>query len=148
MFSKFLKTLYIPISIGTIIIFSFLKVLPCEIVIEVQDNKKKSYNIGDTLIVKITVYLSHRICNVPMGDTKFETQGLKIIGVKYWKEVGYLTYEQALKLVVTSTKADELTIAAIRTCDKEGGRGKLSLPCDGCTGCSSGAGCPLFAFLH
>lgn len=99
----------------------------CEILIEVTKNKKEVYNIGDTLIIKVTVILTHRICPEGIKNTKFQSSGIKVIGAKEWNEIQMGVYERELKITVTGTESGKISITAVRKCEKEGGHATLEL---------------------
>ena len=107
--------------------FSITRVFACEIEFEVQGEKKEIYSIGDTVIVKIKVWFTHRVCEITIKDTQFEHTGFKIAGATDWKEIYAGIWERKLQLIVTGTEKGKLSLSATRTCSKEGGFGSLTL---------------------
>ena len=81
----------------------------------------------DVLIVKTTVLLTHRNCPEGIKSTIFEEKGLKIIQTTKWKEENSTTYTRKMKIKITAEKGKEISIKAIRKCEKEGGLGLLVL---------------------
>lgn len=116
-----LLILIILLTAGTI------KLKACDISFEIIQNKKEKYDIGDTLVIKVLVILTHRICPEGIKATKFQLAGLKVIGAKEWIETSRGEYERELKLVVTGTETGKVIINGIRKCEKEGGFGSLEL---------------------
>ncbi len=99
----------------------------CEIHFSIIKGEKVKYNKGDELIIKITVLLTHRNCPEGIKSTVFEENGLKIIQTTKWKEENSTTYTRKLKLKITSENGKEISLKAIRKCEKEGGLGTLIL---------------------
>jgi len=122
---KVFKTLILICFI--VMIAGFKNASACEIEFEVIEGEKEVYAVGDVIIVKITVTFTHRICPEGIKATKFKTNGLKVIGAKEWDEVSHGVFERELKIKVTGNEDGEVTINAIRTCDKTGGSGSLTL---------------------
>ena len=107
--------------------FSVQEVKACEIEFEITDNKKNVYEVGDILVVKVKVILTHRSCPIAMKQTKFTMKGLKVVGSTQWKQLSTMIWERKLKMQVTGTKDGKLVLNAVRTCDKDGGFGSLKL---------------------
>lgn len=99
----------------------------CEIEFEVTDNKKDTYEVGDVIVVKVIVTLTHRSCPVGIKKTKFNMKGLKVVGAKEWNQKSTMVWERELKMKVTGTKDGKLTLNAVRECDKDGGYGSMIL---------------------
>lgn len=101
--------------------------MACEIEFEVQGTQKSKYNAGEEVIVKVKVTLTHRVCNVAMANTKFDTKGFEMLGGTDWKEVSPGVWERKLKMKAQKTKSGKMILTVTRTCDKEGGSGTLTL---------------------
>jgi uncharacterized membrane protein len=99
----------------------------CEIDFKVIKDKKDKYSPGDVLIAKVTVIYTHRNCPEGIDATKFDTKGVKVLGATKWTETSTGTWERKLKLKIEDGAKDKATLNAIRTCDKEGGFGSLTL---------------------
>jgi len=119
-----MKRIFLSFSILIIAVFTALS---CEIEFEIQGTKKETYKSGDEIIVKVKVVLTHRVCNVAMNNTKYDTKGLEILGGTDWKEVSPGVWERKLKMKASSTKNGKLILTVTRSCDKEGGTGTLTL---------------------
>lgn len=118
--------------LSTIIGVFFISIAPqkanaCEIEFEIIKGEKEVYNIGDTIVVKVIVGLTHRSCPVALKKTKFKMNGMKVIQSTSWKELSTNDYERKLKIVITGTKGNRVTINAIRECEKDGGFGSMKL---------------------
>ena len=99
----------------------------CEIEYEIIKGKKEVYQVGDTIIVKVKVSLTHRSCPIAMKDTKFKLNGMKVLQATGWKQLSSMDFERKLKIVITDNKSDKVTINTIRECEKDGGFGSLKL---------------------
>jgi hypothetical protein len=99
----------------------------CEIHFSIIKGEKTKYSKGDELIVKITVLLTHRNCPEGIESTKFDTKGLTISQATKWKEENSTTFTRKLKLLVNGEAGKEISISAIRKCEKEGGFASLVL---------------------
>ena len=107
--------------------FSTQETKACEIEFEIIKGKKKKYEVGDVIVLKIKVILTHRTCPEALSKTKFKMNGLKVVGATEWKQVSAMDYERKLKVKIVSNKDGKLIFNAIRTCDKDGGFGSLKL---------------------
>ena len=99
----------------------------CEFEFEITENKKDVYDVGDVIVVKVKLILTHRACPISIKDTKFTMNGLKVIGATEWTQQTTMVWERKLKMKVTGTKNGKLVLNAIRTCDIDGGFGSLKL---------------------
>ena len=126
---KLIKSKWIIIVLLAVFFTSFQpqKVEACEIKFEITENKKDVYNIGDIIVVKVKIILTHRACPISIKDTKFTMKGLKVIGATEWTQLSTMVWERKLKMKVNGTKNGKLVLNAIRTCDKDGGFGSLKL---------------------
>jgi len=122
------KRVFMKLFLFALIILSFgaAKVNACEIFFEVIKNEKEKYNINDTIVIKVNVIFTHRICPAGIEKTEFETNGLNIITTNDWIEIDTGMWEKEMKLVVTGTKSGDISITGIRRCEKEGGKGTVS----------------------
>ena len=108
-----------------VILFGTLATLACEIDFEILENKKEQYQKGDVIIVKISVVFNHRRCPEGIKATKFSYEGLKVLGATKWVEPKANTYERKFKIEILDDSKESLIFSAIRTCDKEGGKGSI-----------------------
>jgi hypothetical protein len=76
------------------------------------------------------VIFTHRVCPEGIENTKFKYEGVKVLGATKWKEYAKGKFERKLKLKVLKGNSSEMILEAIRTCDKEGGYGKIKLKRD------------------
>lgn len=121
---KYLITAFFLISV----LLAGQQVEACEIEFTVLgDDKKESYKVGDEIVVKIDVIFTHRVCPEGIENTKFKYDGVKVLGATKWKEIANGKFERKLKLKVVEGNNPNLTLEAIRKCDKEGGYGKISV---------------------
>lgn len=119
-------------NIITAVVALFLIALPaianaCKIIVSVDGSKKESYKPGDVVVVKITVVLEHRNCNIDINETDIRVSGLQIAGATKWVNTIGKTWERKIKVKITGDKASKAVITAERTCDKDGGKGTLTL---------------------
>ena len=99
----------------------------CEIEFKILKGEKENYKVGDTLVIKVDVKLTHRSCPVAMKKTKFKLKGMKVIKSTPWKQKSANDWVRKLKIVVTEKNAKKINITAIRECEKDGGFGTLKL---------------------
>ncbi|MCK5742681.1 MAG: hypothetical protein KAH48_10715 [Chlorobi bacterium] len=99
----------------------------CEIDLEIVKGKKASYEVGDVIIVKVEVFLTHRNCPEPLNATKYNQVGLKILKNTKWKNPSANTYTQKLKIKITEAGTKKISLGAVRTCDKTGGVGNITI---------------------
>lgn len=99
----------------------------CDIDFEVLKGKKDLYKPGDTIVVKVKVSLIHRTCPVSIRQTKFKINGFKVIGATKWKQKPKMIWERKLQIRIISNEDGKLMINAVRTCDKDGGFGSMSV---------------------
>jgi hypothetical protein len=114
------------------LVFLLISLIPkeiyaCDIEFEILKGKKETYNVGDTIIVKVKVALTHRSCPVALKKTKFKLNGMKVLKATRWKKLSSMDYERKLKIIITGTEGNEVTLNAIRECEKDGGFGSLKL---------------------
>jgi hypothetical protein len=117
--------------IGVLFII-FLMAMPvmtkaCDITIAVDGIKKEIYESGDIVVVKITVVLKHRNCDVDINETDIKVSGSQIIGTTKWVNTEGKTWERKIKVKILTDKSNKAVIAAERNCDKDGGQGSLTL---------------------
>ena len=98
----------------------------CEIDFKIIDGEKDKYEKGDVLVIKVIVVYTHRNCPEGIEATVMKTEGIKVVKATRWSEKAVGTYERKFKIQITGDKKD-MSISAIRTCDKEGGFGALVL---------------------
>jgi hypothetical protein len=115
-----------------IVFIVFLWAIPqkshaCEIEFEILKGKKEVYKVGDTLVVKVKVELTHRTCPVKLKKTKFKMKGIKVVKATGWKKLTSMKYERKLKIVITGAKKGKAVLNAIRECEKDGGFGSFKL---------------------
>ncbi len=107
---------------------ALLSSLACEFEFKVDEKSKKDlYATGDEVVIHVKCTFTHRVCNVAIKDTKFDTEGFKILGATDWKETKPGVWERKMKLKVSEPKKGKSTLSATRKCDKEGGFGTISV---------------------
>lgn len=99
--------------------------LACEITFEILNGEKKTYAVGDEIILRVKVEFTHRVCPEGIKATEFKMDGLKVLGAKEWAEHSPTSYSRDLKITITEAGKDAKFISK-RTCDKEGGFGSIS----------------------
>lgn len=108
-------------------LFMFVSSFACEIEFKVNEKyQKEIYAAGDQIVVELKVVLSHRDCNVAIENTKISATGCEITGATKWQETSPGVFERKLKVVVSSGVSD-FQLNCRRTCDKDGGFGKIDL---------------------
>lgn len=102
----------------------------CEITMKVVENEQETYKVGDELVVEVHLQFTHRNCHVSVKDTKFQYQGVQILGATDWKRVSDMEYTRKLKvkvIAVDANKKGKTQIVAVRSCEKEGGMGSIEI---------------------
>lgn len=99
--------------------------MACNITFKI-DKEKKSYKVGDEMVVKVTVVLIHADCATAMKSTNFKANGLKILSGTDWKETTKGTWERKVKIKVLEGVAKP-TLIVTRTCHRDGGKGVLTI---------------------
>jgi len=123
-----MKAVKTVILLSVVLMFFGLNQLrACEIEFKILGDKKEVYEVGDIVVVKIIVTYTHKVCPEGIEKTKFEKDGIKILKATKWKETSSNVWERKLKLEIVSNESGELELSAVRTCDEEGGLGKISL---------------------
>jgi len=108
-----------------LVAFTLASTLACNITFKI-DKEKSKYNVGDELVVKVTVVLIHSDCTTAMKSTNFKASGLKILSGTDWKEISKGTWERKVKIKVLENVAKP-TLIVTRTCHREGGKGVLTI---------------------
>ena len=103
----------------------------CNFTFTLQDSKGNTVNpqkvkTGETYTLVVVYKNTHGNCEIPIKDTKFKTDGVKVVSATDWKaENG--GYVRKLKIEITDNKKSEVFIQALRTCDRGGADLKLVL---------------------
>ncbi|MDD4150563.1 MAG: hypothetical protein PHE33_11115, partial [Bacteroidales bacterium] len=90
-------------------------------------NKKEAYSVGDVLVIKVTVNLTHKSCPVGMDQTKFTMKGMEIVGTTDWTQESSMVWTRKIKVKIIEKDCKNIVINANRVCDKDGGFGSLKL---------------------
>lgn len=119
-------------SLKTILLLIFglffaLNIQACEIKFKVVGDEKESYQVGDEVVVAVTVVYTHRVCPEGIKKTKFNFTGVEALGATPWKEITEGKYTRKLKLKVTEQDKNKHLLSAVRTCDKDGGSGSITI---------------------
>ncbi|HNX21072.1 MAG TPA: hypothetical protein PKG88_01805 [Bacteroidales bacterium] len=115
----------------TFFIAFIMTTLACNITFTLLDSKGNTVNpqkvkTGETYTVVVVYKNTHGNCEIPIKDTKFKTDGVKVVSATDWKaENG--GYVRKLKIEITDNKKSEVFIQALRTCDRGGADLKLVL---------------------
>ena len=100
----------------------------CEIHLKVIENSQKDvYAPNDEIVIQVTVVLEHRNCHTGINETKFTTKGCKIMAATDWNETKPNTYQRKLKIKILPDD-ENISIVCKRSCNKEGGQSKITLP--------------------
>lgn len=100
----------------------------CEITLTVDGVSKQAYKAGDIVVVKITVVLKHRNCDVDINDTEIKVAGSQITGTTKWVNTEGKTWERKIKVKILADKSNKAVIVVERSCNRDGGKGSLNLP--------------------
>lgn len=113
----------------TVLFFAtnFTEARACDIELAIVDNIQSKYKLGDELVIKVTVHLTHRNCPEGIESTRFTSDGLKILGATKWTEGTTGVFERKLKVRIDESMNGEAVLNVVRKCDKDGGRGSIML---------------------
>lgn len=117
----------------TSLCFLFLGIVgtnACEITLKILGDTKESYQVGDELIIEVNLYFTHHTCPVSVKETKFQYQGVEILGATDWKKISDMKFTRKLKVKVVEIQPDKKNktqITAVRSCHKEGGMGSIEI---------------------
>lgn len=101
----------------------------CEIEMKIADgNNKDVYSPGDIIIIELTIVNTHRDCHEQIEKAQIMADGCKVMAATPWKELKTGTYFRKLKVVILPDGGNNLQLVCKRSCDKDGGFGKLILP--------------------
>ena len=116
---------------GLILFFGLILIpdlsLACDTKITVNGEAKEQYQSGDEVILKVTIFLPHKDCDVPINDTKFKVEGLTVLGATKWKLNSPGLYERLVKVKINATEHNQSVLHVQRVCKKEGGYGAITL---------------------
>jgi hypothetical protein len=102
--------------------------MACEINFKVGEKyQKEVFAAGEEIVVELKIFLAHRECHVGIDDTKITSAGCEITGATKWTETTPDTFERKLKVKVLPGKESEMKLTCTRSCDKDGGYGKIIL---------------------
>lgn len=121
------KLLLIPVVVLLLIVLQPQKATACEIGFEITNNKKDTYSVGDVLVIKVTVNLTHKSCPVGMDKTKFTMKGMRILGTTEWLQESSMVWTRKIKVEIIADAGKNIVLNANRVCDKDGGFGSLTL---------------------
>ncbi len=118
------------LKIGFILVFVLINLAnyACEVEMKILgDSTAKAYKEGDVIVVELTIINTHRDCREPIKDAKIMTDGCKVMAATPWKEYKAGAFTRKLKLVVLPGTDSVIQLVCKRSCDKDGGYGKLIL---------------------
>jgi hypothetical protein len=99
----------------------------CEITVAVEGVQKEKYKTGDIVVLKIIVVLQHRNCDVSLDQTDINVSGSQIKAATKWATTDGKTWERKIRIKIVDDKTGKAIITAERTCEKDGGKGSLTL---------------------
>ena len=99
----------------------------CEITVAVDGAQKEKYKTGDIVVITITVVLEHRNCDISLDQTNIRVSGSQITGATKWGNTDGRTWQKRIKIKIDDGKSGKAIITAERTCERDGGKGSLTL---------------------
>lgn len=103
----------------------------CEIQVKVVGEQKPVYSKGETVILEVVVFLTHRNCPEGIKSTEFKGEGIKLVGAKEWKQLTAGSFSRLIKAEIVGGEDGEAVLHVRRSCDKEGGYAVLKLKVQG-----------------
>ena len=128
MIKKLQKTAIMMVVLGILLFISGFTVSPadaCKIRITVNGNEKTTYTPGDELVLKVSVFLTHRNCPEGIDATRFRTSNLEVLGATDWSERSGNHFERLITVKIFPSETGEAIIMAERDCTKVGGGASL-----------------------
>ena len=83
-------------------------------------------NKGETYTIVVVYKYTHGNCDIPIKDTKFKMDGIKVVSATDWTSENN-SYVRKLKVEITENNKEEVYLQAIRTCDRGGASNKIVL---------------------
>jgi hypothetical protein len=112
-----------------IFVFAYIFVFACDPQIVIEGKEKTKYKKNDEVIVKLTITLTHRNCQLNIvKDTKYEQEGIKILSATDWKEIEPGVWERKFKIKITADKGQTAKFTVIRSCSKGGCNKSITFP--------------------
>ena len=93
----------------------------------VDGTKKEKYKTGEIVVLKITVVLKHRNCDVDIKETTINVSGCQITAATDWVNTSGKTWERKIRIKIGNDKTGKVVVVAERTCDRDGGKGEIIL---------------------
>jgi hypothetical protein len=97
----------------------------CDLKVEIQENEKLKYKIGEEITVVVNMAFTHGRCDIDLKSTQINPIGIKIKGATDWKEISPNVYQRKYKIVITNESKTH-SFEAIRNCVKGGGNTKIN----------------------
>lgn len=114
-------------GMAAIIIFA-ISASACEIGVAVKEGMKSIYQAQDVVVIKVSVFLTHRNCPEGIDTTQFHVAGVEVLGATPWEETSRNHFERFIKVKVLSGTSGEARLEAKRVCSREGGSASIILP--------------------
>lgn len=115
------------VSIVLIMLLFQAPVNACEVSISVEGTTKEKYKAGEVVVLKITVVLKHRNCDVDIKETAITVSGCQITAATDWVNTSGKTWERKIRIKIADHKTGKIVVTAERTCDRDGGKGTITL---------------------
>ena len=119
-------------ALGTFLLLLFFSGTSnaCEITVDFQDKTREVYQVGDEVILKVGVLLTHRNCPEGIDATTYKMENLEVIGATKWEEKSTNYFERLIKIKILESDTGEPVLHVLRTCEKEGGYSFLKIVVD------------------
>ncbi len=98
----------------------------CEIEVTVKGENAAIYNPGQVVVLQVKVFLTHKDCPEGIKSTKMNPTGMTLLGATKWKQISELEFIRLVQAKIDSS-VTEAILNVGRSCDKEGGIGKILL---------------------
>ncbi len=104
---------------------SAVPLLACDIGIALSSS---SGQVGDTVVVNVTVQQTHRMCLVPIEDTQFTFVGVEFVSDTPWAKTSSTSHEK--QITVQLVTPGEGSVEVIRECSRGGDRTVATIAID------------------
>jgi len=112
------KILFSLILILSLLFLTTGSILACQMKVERKSPADSTPDSGSDDVITVTYTQTHRNCTLPLKQTEFKAEGMKIVGATPWKEKKRGTFVRKFK--VKYLQPGEATFNVIRNCSRGG----------------------------
>ena len=114
-------------ALGIFLLSSVITLSACEIEVKIKGGKKQFLTTGQIVVLEVMVFLTHKNCPEGINATKFQAEGMEMLGATKWKQVSQERFVRLVKVQITGNANEKAVLHARRSCDEEGGHGVFKM---------------------